>query len=71
MAESSIAGIAGNPADLTDRQLDDAITTLAARSRPEVINYRKEKLHRAYFVALNNRINADPNLANTTTVSVT
>lgn len=60
------------PSALTAAQLDSAIADLAARvaSFP-MVQDNKTKLDRAYSVALNSRILADPLLASTTTVSVT
>ena len=59
------------PETLNDAQLDAAIAWLVARNRhADAATFRREKLNRAYVVALNNRIAADPTLANTSTVTV-
>jgi hypothetical protein len=59
------------PHTLNASQLDDAIAWLVARNRhADAAPFRREKLNRAYVVALNNRIAADPTLANTTSVVV-
>lgn len=61
---------------LTIAQLDAMIADLAARQpvapilSTDLIQARSEKLTRAYRIALNQRIAADPLLANTTTVEV-
>ena len=59
------------PESLNDAQLDAAIAWLAERNRDSTAaTFRREKLNRAYVVALNNRIAADPTLAITSTVTV-
>jgi hypothetical protein len=57
---------------LTDAELTAAITDAANRGQnDQACALRREKLNRAYVVALNTRIKADQFLASTTTVSVT
>ena len=59
------------PETLNDAQLDAAIAWLVARNRDSyAANFRLEKLNRAFKLALNARVLADPTLANTTTVVV-
>jgi hypothetical protein len=59
-----------NPQTLSDNQLDAAIAWCAERNRVEVLTYRKERLRRAYMLAIDSRIKADPLLANTSTVQL-
>jgi len=58
-----------DPKNLTDPQLDSAIAWLAQRGRDDTaVNFRREKLNRAYQTALRVRMETDPTLANTSQV---
>jgi hypothetical protein len=59
------------PDTLTDAQLDSAIDWLAERGHAlKAASFRREKLNRAYQVALTEAIVKDPHLVNTKTVVV-